>query len=300
MKSEEFKKYSIVVSCFSRAELLDTCLNSITLSADFEDYNLIVLHQTGYDAVARVIESYSERIDATIVVNSQISTPIGNINWNRFATYKIAFDLYDSEFVLGIEEDIEIASDSLSFLKTVHKRYGNDRSFRGVNLGSIAINGNSSEYNLLRYGLHGQAGTITRDTWQALPLNVIEENLFDFPLDSMFEAYLKTGFMVTPLRSKYLDRGWGGTHAPKDSSDKHYLNVQESFINEENDDYTLTRSAPNPSWRYDCAVYRKSHNPFYWVVYQISLVGLRTKVEFILKVSSKLSNLFQKKFQSPT
>lgn len=300
MRNEGFKKYSIVVSCYSRAELLDTCLKSITRCTDFEEYNLIVLHQTGYEAVSQVIDSYSDKIDTTVVINSQISTPLGNINWNRFATYEIAFELYDSEFVLGIEEDIEIASDSLKFLKIVHQRYRNNRSFRGVNLGSIATNGTSSEFNLLRYGLHGQAGTITKKTWQALPLSTIKQNLFNFPLDSMFETYLKTGFMVTPLRSKYLDRGWGGTHAPKDSSDMHYLNVKESFLNEKSESYTLTNSSPNPSWRYDCADYHRSHNSFYWVFHQFTLIGLRTRIKFFFKVSTKLADLFQKKFQSPT
>jgi hypothetical protein len=297
MTFSPFKKYSVVVSCFSRAELLDTCLNSITKSKNFDLYNLVVLHQTGHEDVSGILQKYEDKIDMKIVVNSQIHTPIGNINWNRLATYEIAFELFGSEFVFGIEEDVEIASDSLKFLANTYEKFKARRDFRGANLGSVAMNGSSAEFNKLRYGLHGQAGMITKSVWKSLPLKAIKRNIFEYPLDAMFESYLKTGFMTTPIRSKYLDRGWGGTHAPKDSSDRHYLDLQASFLDEENQEFSLSTSEPNPEWRQDCVVYNRRHNLFYWFLHEINLIGLRTRKPSFFKVSSKLEYLFQKMIQ---
>ena len=284
------KRYSVVVSCFSRAELLDTCLRSITTASDFELFNLIVVHQLGHDAISDVLEKYKEKIDFKLEVNSQIPTPLGNINWNRMASYEIAFESLKSEMALGVEEDIEISSDALSFALWAHEKYKNDKGFRGVNLGSIAMNGDSSDYRLLRYGLHGQAGTITDKTWNSLPRGLLKNKLFSFPLDGMFESYLKTGFMVTPVRSKYIDRGWGGTHAPNDPNHQHYANVFESFLNATSSKYRESVESPSPSWRTDCNIYQKKLNLIYRFLNLLNFAGLNYDQPFFFKLAAKIES----------
>lgn len=293
--SETFKSYSIVVSCFSRSDLLDICLKSITEAECFDKFNLIVLHQLGHEEVSRVLDKYSTKIDFKIEVNSQISKPLGNINWNRLATYELSFELLNSEFTLGIEEDIEISEDALKFVIEMHERYRNTRSYRGINLGSISLNGDASDYSYLRYGLHGQAGTITLKSWKSLPLEMIKKRLDKHPLDGMFEAYLKTGFMLTPIRSKYLDRGWGGTHAPSDPDHGHYLAVKESFLPTASAPYRYARVAPMPSWRLDCQPFKRSQDLIYYMCFFTNLLALRFDSKLMFKVASKLESFTRKR-----
>lgn len=284
------KRYSIVVSCFSRADLLDTCLKSITTAEEFELFNLIVVHQVGHQAVSEVLEKYKNEIDFKLEVNSQLPTPLANINWNRMVSYQIAFESLNSEFALGIEEDVEISSDALDFAIWAHQNYKDKKDYRGVNLGSIAKNGDSSNYNLLRYGLHGQAGTITKETWHSLPHRLLKKRLLSHPLDGMFESYLKTGFMVTPVRSKYVDRGWGGTHAPSDPSHKHYANVLDSFLSGTTLKYLESAYSPTPNWRTDCRIYQKRLNFIYRVLNLINLAGLNYNQPYLFKLTGKIES----------
>jgi len=290
-----YQNFSIVISCFSRAELLDICLKAVTTAENFDQFNLIVLHQKGHPAVLEILEKYEAEIDFRLVINSQLTTPLENINWNRLTTYRFSFDVLQSEFTLGIEEDVEISKDALTFLIDTHNRYRKSRKYRGANLGSVALNGSSKAYNLMRYGLHGQAGTITRKTWNALPIKIIEGRLRKFPLDAMFEAYLKTGFMVTPVRSKYIDRGWGGTHAPKDPDDSHYKMLQDSFQNESSCSYSVSTLDPLPNWRDDCKVYSAKRNQPYFFIYFLSRIGIKTGKKIYFKIASKLELFLSKK-----
>jgi hypothetical protein len=284
------KNYSIVISCYSRANLLETCLRSITSAEKFELFNLIVVHQLGHQTVSEVLEKYKDKIDFKLEINSQLPTPLANINWNRMVSYELAFESLNSEFALGIEEDVEISSDALSFAIWAHQNYKHRRDYRGVNLGSIAKNGDSSNFNLLRYGLHGQAGTITETTWKSLPHILVKKRLLNHPLDGMFESYLKTGFMVTPVRSKYVDRGWGGTHAPSDPSHEHYANVLESFMNTSSLIYLESADKPTPSWRIDCNIYRKRLNVIYRLLHLLNLAALSFKKPILFKLSAKIES----------
>jgi len=253
------------------------------------------LHQLGHPSVSEILDKYEADIDFKLVINSKLTTPLENINWNRLTTYRFSFDVLQSEFTLGIEEDVEISKDALTFLIEIHNRYHKSKKYRGANLGSVALNGSSKAYNLMRYGLHGQAGTVTSKTWNALPIRTIQGRLREFPLDAMFEAYLKTGFMVTPVRSKYIDRGWGGTHAPKDPNDSHYKMLEDSFQNESSNSYLVSTLDPLPNWRNDCQIYEAKRNGAYFFIYILNRIGIKTGKKIYFRVASKMEVFLSKK-----
>jgi glycosyltransferase involved in cell wall biosynthesis len=255
---KEASKKCVVVSTFNRPEHLDRCLNSIVTATGFDDYNLVVLFQKGSHDVLKVLERYQESIDFLCTVNGENKSPLHNINWNRYSTYEIAFNLFNAEFVLGVEDDTVISSDALVFCDEIYAKYKDNRKFRGINLGSFEAPDNTqpNTFSILRYGLHGQAGVITQRVWSSFSSGGIPGNIATEPLDSMLELRLKTGFMVTSNRSRYLDTGWGGTHAPASQDDDYFVNLRKSWVGDEPGVNQFFENNIRHSWRKDAILYR--------------------------------------------
>ena len=262
-------KKSIVVSTFNRPELLDKCLESIVSAHGFQEYKLIVLHQIGFKEVEAVLDRHKGKIDFLCRVDGSTKTPLHNINWNRYATYAVAFELFESDFVLGIEDDTIISRDALWFCENVYEKFKNKRNFQGINLGSLEFlhPKELNTYSKIRYGLHGQAGVITKKVWKSLSSRGIPKNIATDPLDAMLEPQLKKGFMVTSNCSRFLDSGWGGTHAPESPADSYYLKLQQSWVGSEEVSSEFIEKSINHSWRQDAITFRardsfKSHLRF--------------------------------------
>ena len=280
------KSKIIVVFCHSRAKLLDKCLKSLKDVSGLESWKLIVIHQNGNKDVDEVLNKYKGIIYALVNVNPNFNFALGNINFNRILGTKIAFETFNAECMLGIEEDNVVSNDCLIFIDYILNQYSKKKAFRGINLGSMEYGNEISggSYSLLRYGLHGSAGLLTDKSWRYIK----RKKLFDFDLnnpntawDSQIEFYLKSGFMVTPNLSKNLDLGNGGTFAPISKSDNYFVKIKKSWI--QNSNYTrfgYHRKQINHGWRNDAIGYKKIHSFFYFFrkygvfVYFSRLVGL--------------------------
>jgi hypothetical protein len=215
--------------------LLDKTLESITQADNFSQFNLVVLHQIGFPNVENTIRKHRESISMLVEVDGAKKSPLENINWNRIATFRIGFDIYKSKFVLGVEDDTQISKDSLTFCLEMYSKYRKNPFFRGINFGSFESGPNAliGGFTKLSYGLHGQAGVITDRTWKAINrLNLLTQ-LETEPFDARIEGYLKTGFMITSNRSRFIDEGWGGTHAPSDKKDKYFSKLRASWVGDE-------------------------------------------------------------------
>lgn len=247
-------KGSITVAAFSRHEELDKCLKAIDVARGESKIQLIVVHQLGYPEVSEVIEKWRTRINVLVSTESQGTSPLSNINMNALLCREIAFKWLRCDWSLGVEEDTEIAPDALSFVEFAYEKYRKHPFFRGVNLGSKeAFQANMEySYNLVSYGIQGQASMITSRTWRHFNPNKLRRNANKSGLDSMMEHYVKSGFMCTPHNSRYLDNGWNGTHASADPNDEYYVSLRESFTHltcTSDSNYTLSKFQIN--WRED-------------------------------------------------
>jgi hypothetical protein len=247
-------KGSITVAAFSRHQELDRCLAAINAARGNRDIQLIVLHQTGFPEVSKVIEKWKKTINVLVTTESQGKTPLSNINLNALLCREIAFKWLLCDWSLGIEEDTEIAPDAISFIEYAYCKHGKNPFFRGVNLGSNEIFNLEMEltYSLVSYGIQGQASMITKKTWDHFNIAKLRRNADKAGLDSMMEHYVKSGFMCTPHNSRYLDSGWNGTHASPDSNDEYYVGLRKSFTQiTENTNRTYRRSNYEVNWRED-------------------------------------------------
>ena len=221
----------MTVVAFSRHDELEKCLEAIILARGEKIIPLIVVHQIGYDKVAKVIEKHRRSIDVLLTTKPQGDTPLKNINMNGLISRELAFKWMLSDWSLSIEEDTIIAPDAINFVIECFEKYRSNRYFRGVNLGSKQPFQESLEsvYSLVSYGVQGQASMITRRTWSHFNVVKLRSRLHESGLDSMMEHYVKSGFMCTPHNSRYLDNGWNGTHAATDPNDEHYVRLRNSF-----------------------------------------------------------------------
>jgi hypothetical protein len=225
-------KGSIGVATFSRAEYLDKCISSIVRAKGLRDIPLLVLHQLGDPEVKQVISKWRSHIFLLIELNPNGRSALQNINLNSILLRHTAFNFMNSDWFLGIEEDVVIGGDSITFIESMMGKYINKRAFRGVNLGSNLPRVNISEnhYSKMRYGMQGQASAITRRTWEKFNFDHLVKNSSWGALDGMMENHLKSGFMCNPLLSRYVDNGWSGTHGLGDPSHEFYRKFENSFI----------------------------------------------------------------------
>jgi hypothetical protein len=263
---------SIVLFAYARVDLIRDSIKSIIAAEGSSNWKKILIHQLEFDQVDQVIKEYENHFDLVVRVKRQFEPALGNINFNRILGTSICFELFQADIVLGVEEDTMIGYDSLTFIGQMVEKYNSNRAFRGVNLGSLEskTENNLNTYSLIRFGLHGQAGVITRKTWEKFSMDKLLGNISDEGWDSRFEFFIKSGFMVTPNASRLLDRGWDGTHAPTDSSHPYFEKQRMSWVGIEpflHQPYV--RFDQKHSWRSDAINYRLRDSFFFIIRSQV-------------------------------
>jgi hypothetical protein len=273
---------AILIVAFSRPQELRKCLNSIR-NQSINGLPVVVLHQTGNTEVSQVIEENLDLISNLFQFNNIGYSPLQNINLNRILGYKICFEIMLFDWVIAIEDDIELASDAVEFVIQMHERYKNKKMYRGINLGSLENSKNAkiNTYSRLSYGLHGQASAIPERTWAKFNSRRAVSSSITEPLDSLMENFLKRGYMITPNRSRFKDNGWNGTHAPKDPKDKYFSSIEKSWTGYNTKRVTFyVQSDQNHSWRRDARVFSWSTPFLIYVSYLRRIFLVKVKKYF--------------------
>jgi len=252
------------LSTYSRPELLEQCLASLYHLENSENLTKLIILQTGNDQVSKLVDSFLDSRTQVIKVDGDGKSPLENINFNRWISWKVGFEIFKADWILSIEEDVILHPKALTFVDAVYEKYHSNSRFRGINLGSELTDYSLvGTYSILRFGLHGCGGVITKKTWENFDQSSLIRQIAEMPIDSSIEANLKSGFMVTPNLSLYADFGWiGGTHTSSTRSERH-LNIYKSFkINTFESGEYIELTSPH-TWRHDCIPYRRLHDPLY-------------------------------------
>jgi len=245
-------------------QLLENCIKSVLNAKATEGWKKVIVWQKGDSEVYKIINKFESYFDLIIILSPLHPTPLGNINQSRLIGTTICFETLNSEYVLGIEDDTLISFDSLIFIDKMYVKYKSNNSFRGINLGSLEPKKTSrlSDYSLLRYGLHGQAGVITRNTWMKLNKKNLFSDISKEGWDARFEIVTKNGFMATPNLSRALDLGWQNpTHASNKKENPHYKKMKLSWVGL--DHFELPEYIHNQivhSWRSDAIRFNRYHS----------------------------------------
>ena len=253
---------SIVIFAYSRAQLLRDSIESILSAAESENWKKILICQRGHEEVFDVVNQNRNNFDLVILTSPQHESTLANINYNRLLGTNLAFDVFHADMVLGIEEDTKISYDALQFIDRVFNNFHNKRFFRGINLGSIEekTQENLFTFSRIRFGLHGQAGVITKKTWKKINFSKLLANMNREGWDSYIEFKIKSGYMITPNASRSLDRGWSGTYAPDNPDHPHYVAMRKSFVEDLSGlDPDFSQASIKHSWRNDAILFKYRH-----------------------------------------
>jgi hypothetical protein len=261
---------SIVITTFNRLEEFSACLEHLRRCSKLSEFNLIIVYHKEYSQSLAKINEFDHKFKYVFAVDGSGKTAIQNMNHNRIVAMRFAFEDLNSKYVVAIEDDVLLGYDALTFSDVLIKRYCKDKNFRSVNLGyrqskdSVELN----TYGIFRYGLFGQGAAISKNVWNRVNhLNLLADS-DRIGFDSLVEAFWKTGFIIVPYASRYIDIGFNGTHAPKDSQDSYYSELQDSWVGIAPfliNDYKYVRA--KYLWREDCVNYKKSHNLLYKLKY---------------------------------
>ncbi|QWD14760.1 hypothetical protein G6702_01730 [Polynucleobacter paneuropaeus] len=274
------KKKAILIATYNRTEELQSALEHIQACQDFEDHYLVLIYHSEILETARYVENLSCANFIRIATNGTLRSKLENINKNRIDGLDYCFETLEVDYVVAIEDDVLCGYDTLIFCQQMIKKYGKNPEFRGVNLGSkeIYAENRRNEYGLFRYGLFGQGSAITKQVWKKIKslklLRQIDKQGFDY----LVENFYKSGFVIMPRCSRYIDIGWRGTHAPKDPNNEYYLSLKSSWISTVPWGRIDYYSARFPyTWRYDCFPYYVKDNFKYKLKFEAYRIKIKMK-----------------------
>ena len=275
--------YNISIITHNRPALLENTINSVVQAVSKRDISLYVIWQNPNDVTTEltqtVLDKFKSNLTQVIVHEKKYAVAEENIDLARIKALNNAFSDSSIIHAIVLEDDVRIATDCLAFFESAISHESSKVNFRGINFGSKEEIGSPNAYSRIRYGIHGPASAISRKTWKNSGLANFGEKSLPRTWDGYIEPYLKTGFMVTPNLSRYIDFGAGGTHSS--FSNKDYFNgLQKSFDVLSKSEKTASEyfheQIPH-TWRFDSKTYFAFSNAYY--LFRFFLVRMRDHFE---------------------
>jgi hypothetical protein len=263
---------AILIATYNRVSELAKSLAALNNCLDASSYPVVIIYHEEQAETKNYLQDLPYHNAILIPVDGSNKSKLENINYNRVLGLNYCFNKLGAEFVIAIEDDVVLGYDALIFAEHMIDLYGASDAFRAVNLGSREAYSTDSKhsYGLFRYGLFGQGSAMTARTWKKINELQLLNKFSTVGFDSMIERYIKTGFVIMPYASRYIDLGWNGTHAPKNPLDKYYLDLKNSWVG--NDCFPpipyIKETRPYV-WRYDCIKYKSLLNWYYYLLYLI-------------------------------
>ena len=153
---------AISIITFQRSELLDLCLLSVIKAIDKNPIPIYVVAQDPQRDDEAVLAKYSQWIREIKRIPSDGRNVEELINSNRISAWEIALLENSHDFVVCLEDDVEISEDFLEFTLAVLEQNSKKADFFGINYGSYETAQENQTYSKLRYGIHGPASLISR------------------------------------------------------------------------------------------------------------------------------------------
>lgn len=292
-----FTKGALLVLTHSRASLLSELFQSIKNLENPNNVPILVVQQSGFNDVTEEIKTNESLIKVSVKVVGDAKTIAENISQNRLAGYSLAFNALGVDWVLAVEDDVVLSRDALNFAQHICDRFSRNKNFRGVNLGSRLelSDAGINSFSKTRFGVLGQGSVITSHTWKNLIKYGVIDTARNTHWDSAMESYIKTGFMVVPNNSRYLDRGHNGTHMDSNLDAKYFQDLEKSFVGlQKIESKNYYEADLNYWWRDDLKKYNSVSNLKFWLVFLLLhfklFSGLKRIIKLIFRIKLKLLN----------
>lgn len=255
---------AVSIITFNRPHLLESCLSSVKNAMTRSSYPVYLIIQDSSPEDEEVLAKYSDLISKVIHVQGNRRGVEELINSNRILAWEYAFIIENHEYVICLEDDIEISCDFFGFTEQVLDLNENEENFMGINYGSFEIDLRNGGFSKIRYGIHGPASLITRRSFEKFKTGYLSRLRGKIAWDSWVEPITKMGFMATSNIAKYRDNGINGTHTSSDANSEYFVKLNTSFqYGADNPSDLVWIENVSHSWRTDCVSFIAKDNPRY-------------------------------------
>ena len=241
-----------------RSHLLDLCLQSLAFAMSKNRYPIYIVIQDADSEDLAVLKKYEDLITEVIYVENKNKNVEELINNNRITAWETPLLKRQHQYVICLEDDVEVSPDIFEFTQEVLAENANSRNFWGINYGSFEKPEELGSYSKLHYGIHGPASLVGNASVKKFKLNTLKRFKGAIPWDAWVEPLVKIGYMATSNVSRYRDNGHTGTHASLRNDSEYFEKVNDSFV------YGLKEGSRNyfnsdmeHQWRADCRIYNK-------------------------------------------
>lgn len=239
--------------CHSRQEHLAKVLEALNGSDRPVNSPLLIYSQDSPHQVIELVTNF-QIVNKTIVTSDgfNFKSTKQAINHNMFNGLKYVFDNFDVDACLVLEDDIVISPDAYSYFIGILDKFKLEKKFRGVNGFSVEVNPYVSDRDYVRvnYSL-GWGWAISRKTFNFLSKywTGLEDEHWDF----LLEPYVRTGFVVVPIRSRILNIGFDSTATHTKNNfqlGKQIFDSYQTKVSQNQKEFCESSAAYN--WRIDC------------------------------------------------
>lgn len=210
-------KDCVVVLCYRRVSHLKAVLDSLSNSIRVEEHLTVFVIQDPIADILELVDSYKQPKIVLTLDGKTYNSSAQAINGNLFHGLEFCFEQLLANRVIVLEDDIVISKDALQFFHEVFDLHESCNKFRGVN-GFSEMIPTENEYDAhvrVNHGL-GWGWSINRKIYRKIRKTWTgkEDNHWDFS----FEPYVRTGFVVNPVRSRIMNIGFDetATHTSRD------------------------------------------------------------------------------------
>jgi hypothetical protein len=261
-----------------------------------EDVKIIISAHDPSSEVLQLLKSTNFKdIERNIISGITFSSVKQAINKNLYMGLKKAFADSNCKLCIVLEDDILLSVDALEFFKGIFSIHENKRSFRAINGFSKMLDGKDDEYVRLNYGV-GWGWALSKKTYEKLLQfwNGDEDQHWDY----VIEPYVRTGYVINPMRSRVRNIGF-------DETATHTANLKElgelmdkSFYSSNFEKVSKWIEIESKfTWREDCynlSVMKKSFitlnyifGHLYYFIYRVQLFSFKSG-HFLLQLARKM------------
>jgi hypothetical protein len=285
---------TLFISAYNRDKILLKVIKKAKSCKGYDEYNKILVLQKRSNLADESIVKAVLKIDNNIKIIKTFFgkkyTLFSKYNNNIYRGFKEAFEHFNSEFVIHLEDDILPAYDCLNFLEHTILLYKNDVKYFASAAFSKEFNFFSKNlnfaYSKFIYGIGTKGWGIHRNNWKMFK-NLVKPILIpsaDTFVDCHIEHTLKKSFyVIMPYRSRSFEIPSDGMNTKKIESSEMVMHRNEwykSFLKKKfyNIQEYVYRSNLPYSWRKDCIKF----NLINQFLFLYLLTWLRKVINFIL------------------
>jgi len=216
------RRAAVLLVAFNRPRHTKEVIESLKRAHEFDSHEVFCVLQLGNSEVRKLIEDFLPREKIIYVTHRDTISTKAKINNNMFKGLSATFSSRNVEYVVVLEDDIVIAKDFLQYMREIQDRFCDDKNFRAVNAFSALensrfIRGFDRGFVRLNYGV-AWGWSINRSNYRSISRYWTGNE--DEHWDSLFEIYLRSGFVINPLASRVVNIGFDelATHTKSDES----------------------------------------------------------------------------------